>query len=48
VLFNTVLTVIGVIVLAYLSYNSLRDFFSGREIELARPGRVERAGVEAF
>jgi threonine/homoserine/homoserine lactone efflux protein len=33
-LFNTVLTVSGVIVLAYLSYNSLRDFFSGREIEL--------------
>jgi threonine/homoserine/homoserine lactone efflux protein len=45
-LFNTVLTLLGVIVLAYLSCNSLRDFFSGREIELARPGRTERAGGE--
>jgi len=33
-LFNTILTVLGVIVLAYLSYNSLRDFFSEKEIEL--------------
>ena len=32
--FNMILTVLGVIVLAYLSYNSLRDFFSGKEIEL--------------
>ena len=32
--FNTLLTMLGVIVLAYLSYNSLRDFFSGREIEI--------------
>ena len=32
-LFNTLLTILGVIVLAYLSYNSLRDFFSGKEIE---------------
>ena len=31
--FNTILTILGVIVLAYLSYNSLRDFFSGQEIE---------------
>jgi len=35
-LFNTLLTILGVIVLAYLSYNSLRDFFSGREIEFAK------------
>ena len=33
-LFNTGLTLLGVLVLAYLSYNSLRDFFSGREIEI--------------
>ena len=32
-LFNTLLTILGVIVLAYLSYHSLRDFFSGREID---------------
>jgi threonine/homoserine/homoserine lactone efflux protein len=32
--FNNILTIIGVIVLAYLSYNSLRDFFSDREIEI--------------
>ena len=32
-IFNTLLTILGVIVLAYLSYNSLRDFFSGREID---------------
>ena len=32
-LFNIVLTILGVIVLAYLSYSSLRDFFSGIEIE---------------
>ena len=30
-IFNTILTVLGVIVLAYLSYISLRDFFSGRD-----------------
>ena len=34
-LFNTLLTIMGVIVLAYLSYNSLKDFFSGKEIEFA-------------
>jgi threonine/homoserine/homoserine lactone efflux protein len=33
-IFNTLLTILGVIVLAYLSFNSLRDFFSGREIEI--------------
>ena len=33
-IFNTLLTILGVIALAYLSYNSLKDFFSGREIEL--------------
>ncbi len=32
--FNTLLTSLGVLVLAYLSYNSIRDFFSGTEIDL--------------
>ena len=32
-IFNLILTILGVIVLAYLSYNSLRDFFLGQEIE---------------
>jgi threonine/homoserine/homoserine lactone efflux protein len=30
--FNTLLTSFGVIVLAYLSYTSIRDFFTGKEI----------------
>lgn len=30
-LFNTLLTSFGVVVLAYLSYNSIRDFIAGRE-----------------
>jgi threonine/homoserine/homoserine lactone efflux protein len=37
-LFNTALTLLGVLVLAYLSYNSLRDFFSGRDIEFEEGG----------
>ena len=37
-LFNTVLTLLGILVLAYLSYTSLRDFFSGREIEFEEGG----------
>ena len=32
--FNTTLAVFGVIVLAYLAYNSLRDFFAAVEIEI--------------
>ena len=32
--FNTLLTLLGVLVLAYLSYNSIRDFFTGTEIDL--------------
>jgi len=32
--FNTILTSLGVIVLAYLSYNSIKDFFVGRELDL--------------
>jgi threonine/homoserine/homoserine lactone efflux protein len=32
--FNTLLTFIGILVLAYLSYNSLRDFFTASEIDL--------------
>ncbi len=32
--FNTLLTSLGVLVLAYLSYNSIRDFFAGTEIDL--------------
>jgi len=35
--FNTLLTFIGVLVLAYLSYNSLRDFFTAAEIDLGEP-----------
>jgi threonine/homoserine/homoserine lactone efflux protein len=34
VLFNTLLTAFGVLVLAYLAYNSMRDFIAGRELEL--------------
>ena len=30
--FNTILTSLGVIVLAYLSYSSIKDFFVGREV----------------
>jgi threonine/homoserine/homoserine lactone efflux protein len=41
-LFNTVLTILGVFVLAYLSYNSLKDFFSGGEIELGEGGSGNR------
>jgi threonine/homoserine/homoserine lactone efflux protein len=37
--FNTFLTSLGVIVLAYLSYNSIKDFFVGREVD-----SVEQAG----
>jgi threonine/homoserine/homoserine lactone efflux protein len=33
-IFNILLTACGVIVLAYLSYNSIKDFFSLRETEL--------------
>ena len=36
--FNTLLTSFGVIVLAYLSYNSIRDFFVGREVDLEEQG----------
>ena len=43
-IFNTLLTILGVIVLAYLSYNSLRDFFSGREIEFGK----EQSGNRHF
>jgi len=32
--FNTLLTSLGVLVLAFLSYNSMRDFFTGTEIDL--------------
>jgi threonine/homoserine/homoserine lactone efflux protein len=35
--FNTLLTFTGVLVLAYLSYNSLRDFFTSSEIDLGKP-----------
>lgn len=37
-LFNIVLTTLGVLVLAYLSYNALKDFFSGSEIEFEEGG----------
>ena len=37
-LFNIVLTILGVLVLAYLSYNALKDFFTGREIEFEEVG----------
>ena len=43
-IFNTLLTILGVIVLAYLSYTSLRDFFSGREIEFGK----EQSGNRHF
>ena len=36
-IFNSILTILGVIVLAYLSINSFKDFFSNTEMELARP-----------
>jgi threonine/homoserine/homoserine lactone efflux protein len=32
--FNTLLTSFGILVLAYLAYNSIRDFFGGTEIDL--------------
>jgi threonine/homoserine/homoserine lactone efflux protein len=32
--FNTLLVLFGVIVLAYLSYNSIKDFFSDKEMDL--------------
>jgi threonine/homoserine/homoserine lactone efflux protein len=32
--FNTLLMLFGVIVLAYLSYSSIKDFFSGKEMDL--------------
>lgn len=32
--FNTILTSLGVVVLAYLSYNAFRDFFAGTELKL--------------
>ena len=34
-LFNTLLTACGVVVLAFLSYNSFRDFFTGEEIDVS-------------
>ncbi|MCP4542171.1 MAG: LysE family transporter [Chloroflexi bacterium] len=34
VVFNTLLTLFGIIVLAYLSYSSIRDFFTGTEVDL--------------
>ncbi len=34
VVFNTLLTLFGVIVLAYLSYSSIKDFFTGTEVDL--------------
>ena len=42
--FNTLLTILGVIVLAYLSFNSLRDFVSGAAIEFDEVG----SGKEHF
>ncbi len=36
-IFNTLLTFVGVLVLAYLSYNSLRDFLTASEIDLGEP-----------
>ncbi len=33
--FNTLLTVFGVLVLAYLSYSSIRDFLAGTEVDLS-------------
>jgi threonine/homoserine/homoserine lactone efflux protein len=46
--FNTLLTASGVLVLAFLAYNSLRDFFAGAEIDLddgAHSGRHFVPGV---
>jgi threonine/homoserine/homoserine lactone efflux protein len=37
--FNTLLTALGVLVLAFLSYSSIRDFFAGAEIELGEQAR---------
>lgn len=37
--FNAFLTALGVLVLAFLSYNSIRDFFAGTEIELGEQAR---------
>ncbi len=34
VVFNTLLTLFGVIVLAYLAYSSIKDFFTGTEVDL--------------
>ena len=34
VVFNTLMTSLGILVLAYLSYNSIRDFFVGTKIDL--------------
>jgi threonine/homoserine/homoserine lactone efflux protein len=39
---STLLTASGVVVLAFLSYNSLRDFFAGAEIDLDEGGRSGR------
>jgi threonine/homoserine/homoserine lactone efflux protein len=33
--FNTVLTAFGVLVLAFLSYNSFKDFYTGEEIDVS-------------
>ena len=33
--FNTLLTSFGIVVLAYLSYSSIKDFFAGTEIDLS-------------
>jgi threonine/homoserine/homoserine lactone efflux protein len=37
--FNALLTALGVLVLAFLSYSSIRDFFAGTEIELSEQAR---------
>jgi threonine/homoserine/homoserine lactone efflux protein len=34
VVFNTILTIFGVLVLAYLSYHSIREFFAGAEMRI--------------
>lgn len=34
VVFNTLLTLFGIIVLAYLAYSSIKDFFTGTEVDL--------------
>jgi threonine/homoserine/homoserine lactone efflux protein len=36
-LFNRILTSIGILVLAYLAFSSIRDFFSGSAIDLETP-----------